>query len=361
MDSLFDAELGLLQHHVQDDAPPRKHPRGKSARMVVSQTPLRVSFAGGGTDLPDFYNVETGAVLSAAVDKYVYVTVKEHSQLFNEPIRINYSATEQVNAVDEIKNNIARECLRLLKIDPPIYISTVGDIPASSGLGGSSTFAVGLLNALHAYVGERVAAGQLAEEACHVEMDILGEPIGKQDQYAAAFGGLNLFRFEPGGAVTVEPQRTQNGCITELFSNIQMFWTGHQRPASSVLSEQKANTARNLDVLRCMRDEAYDLRRLCCGEHVDLHAFGAMLRNGWEKKRRLGSAVSNPTIDGWYEAALAAGAHGGKICGAGGGGFLLFVAPPEKRMAVRNALSDLTEIPLGYEVHGSRVVFASGM
>src|SRR4051812_29737973 len=158
MDSLFDEDSGVLQRQFQDNAPLRRHSRGKSARMVVSQTPLRVSFAGGGTDLPDFYNLETGAVLSAAVDKYVYVTVKEHSQLFNEPIRINYSATEQVNVIGEIKNNIARECLRLLKIDPPIYISTVGDIPASSGLGGSSTFAVGLLNALHAYVGERVAA-----------------------------------------------------------------------------------------------------------------------------------------------------------------------------------------------------------
>jgi D-glycero-alpha-D-manno-heptose-7-phosphate kinase len=361
MAALFDAELEFLQRDTQDHAPLRKRPRSNLARMVVSQTPLRVSFAGGGTDLPDFYNVETGAVLSAAVDKYVYVTVKEHSQLFNEPIRINYSATEQVNAIGEIKNNIARECLRLLEIEPPIYISTVGDIPASSGLGGSSTFAVGLLNALHAYRGERVTAGQLAEEACHIEIDILGEPIGKQDQYAAAFGGFNLFRFEPGGAVTVEPQRTQNGAISELFSNIQMFWTGHQRPASSVLSEQKANTARNLDVLRCMRDEAYSLRRLCSGDHIYLRDFGDMLRSGWEKKRRLGSAVSNPLIDAWYEAALAAGAYGGKICGAGGGGFLLFVVPRDKRDAVRQALSDLTEIPLGYEVHGSRVVFASGV
>jgi D-glycero-alpha-D-manno-heptose-7-phosphate kinase len=361
MAALFDAERGLLQSNTQDDTPLRKRGPSNSARMVVSQTPLRVSFAGGGTDLPDFYNAETGAVLSAAVDKYVYVTVKEHSRLFNEPIRINYSATEQVNTVDEIKNNIARECLKLLKIEPPIYISTVGDIPASSGLGGSSTFAVGLLNALHAYRGERVTAGQLAEEACHIEIDILGEPIGKQDQYAAAFGGFNLFRFEPGGAVTVEPQRTQNGAIPELFANIQMFWTGHQRPASSVLSEQKANTSRNLDVLRCMRDEAYHLRQLCSGEHINLQAFGAMLRRGWEKKRSLGSSVSNGTIDAWYEAALAAGAIGGKICGAGGGGFFLFIVPPERRVAVRHALSELAEVPIDYEVHGSRVVFASGV
>src|SRR5215212_188448 len=199
--------------------------------LVVTRTPLRISFAGGGTDLPSFYNIDGGAVLSAAVDKYVYVTVKRHSEIFNEPIRINYSRTEQVNTIDEIENNIARECLRFLSIEPPIYISTVADMPASTGMGGSSAFAVGLLHALHAFRGERVTAGQLAEEACYIEMEVLGEPIGKQDQYAAAFGGLNLFRFNPGGEVTVEPQRVINGAVAHLFSNIMMFWTGHQRPA----------------------------------------------------------------------------------------------------------------------------------
>ncbi|MGH8336508.1 MAG: hypothetical protein ACRETL_06775, partial [Gammaproteobacteria bacterium] len=268
--------------------------RSVSPAMVVTRTPLRVSFAGGGTDLPDFYEAETGAVLSTAVNKYVYVTVKRHSELFNEPIRLNYSITEQVNSVGELKNNIARECLRFLAIDPPVYISIVGDMPASSGMGGSSSFTVGLLNALHAFRGERVTAGQLAEEACHIEIGILKEPVGKQDQYAAAFGGLNLFRFGRGGLVTVEPQRVENGAVSQLFRSIMMFWTGHQRPASSVLTEQKANTLSKMDVLRRMRDDAYELRALCSGRTIDPVHFGRALHKNWELKRQLASTVSNP-------------------------------------------------------------------
>ena len=185
----------------------------------MTRTPLRVSFAGGGTDLAAFYEREHGAVLSTAIDKYIYVTVKRHGDVFNERIRLNYYKSEQVQTIEEIENNIARECLRFLEIQPPIYISTVGDLPVASGLGGSSSFAVGLLNALHAYRGERVSAGQLAEEASYIEIDILKEPIGKQDQYAAAFGGLNFFCFKPGGSVTVEPhrlalRRAGDGCST---------------------------------------------------------------------------------------------------------------------------------------------------
>ncbi len=333
--------------------------RQLTSGIVVTQTPLRVSFAGGGTDLPDFYNIDTGAVLSAAVDKYVYVTVKRHSGLFNEPVRLSYSFTEQVNAIDEIENNIARECLRFLDIEPPIYISTVGDMPASTGLGGSSSFAVGLLNALHAFRSERVSAGQLADEACHIEMEVLKEPIGRQDQYAAAFGGLNLLRFEPGGTVTVEPQRVVNGAITSLFTNIMMFWTGHQRPASSVLTEQKANTHSKLDVLRRMRDEAYELRALCAEQDIDLRSFGRILHNSWQLKRQLGSRISNKQIDVWYDRAMAAGAEGGKVCGAGGGGFLMFIVRKGNRDRVREALSDLVHVSLAYEAHGSRVLFSS--
>src|SRR5215475_4712997 len=192
--------------------------------VVLTRTPLRVSFAGGGTDLSDFYERDYGAVLSTAIDKYIYVTVKRHGEVFDEKVRLSYSKTESVATVDEVENNIARECLRFLKIEPPIHISTVGDLPASTGLGGSSSFAVGLLNALHAYRGERVSAGQLADEACHIEIEVLKEPIGKQDQYAAAFGGLNFFSFKPGGAVTVEPQRLNNGNLKSLFDCILMFW-----------------------------------------------------------------------------------------------------------------------------------------
>lgn len=325
--------------------------------LVVTRTPLRVSFAGGGTDLPDFYEIEGGAVLSAAVDKYVYVTVKRHSTLFNEPIRLNYSRTEQVNTIDEIENNIARECLKLLKIQPPIFVSTVADMPASTGMGGSSAFAVGLLNALHAYRGERVTAGQLAEEACYIEMQVLHEPIGKQDQYAAAFGGLNLLRFGRNGSVTVEPQPLVNGSVTELFNNILMFWTGHQRPAASVLTKQKSNTGRNLKLLREMRNEAYHLSALCAGLHVDVGELGSVLHRGWQMKRRLAPGITTSEIDAHYALAIEAGAEGGKLCGAGGGGFLIFVVRPERREGVRRALGALPFVSVNYEVHGSRVLY----
>ncbi len=341
------------------DRPERARDPETSAGIVVTRTPLRVSFAGGGTDLPDFYDAEEGAVLSAAVDKYVYVTVKRHSEIFNEPIRLNYSRTEQVNTIDEIENNIARECLKYMKIEPPIFISTVADMPASTGLGGSSAFAVGLLNALHAYRGERVAAGQLAEEACYIEMEVLREPIGKQDQYAAAFGGLNLLRFGRGGRVMVEPQRVVNGSVAQLFANIMMFWTGHQRPAASVLTEQKSNTPKNIDVLRRMRDEAYEMRSLCSGSEIDLEEMGKALHGGWELKRRLASKITTSDIDHHYSRAMEAGAEGGKLCGAGGGGFLMFVVKPDRRDEVRHALSELAFVQLGYEVHGSRVLYPS--
>jgi D-glycero-alpha-D-manno-heptose-7-phosphate kinase len=324
--------------------------------LVITKTPLRVAFAGGGTDLADFYERDYGAVLSTAIDKYVYVTVKRHGEVFNEPIRINYSKSEQVNRIDEIENDIARECLRLLEVEPPIYISTVGDLTASTGLGGSSSFAVGLLNALHAYRGERVSAGQLAEEASHIEIDVLHQPIGKQDQYAAAFGGLNYFCFSPGGAVTVEPQRVRNGVMRELFGQMMLFWTGHQRDTCRVLAEQKANTGEKLEDLMCMRDHAIQLRALVANGHIDAVQFGGIIDQSWQRKRRLASSISNPQIDAWYGRAMAAGAAGGKICGAGGGGFLLFIVPEHNRVRVREALADLMQVPVGYEVHGSQVL-----
>lgn len=325
-------------------------------RIVVTRTPLRVSFAGGGTDLADFYERDYGAVLSTAIDKYIYVTVKRHSALFDEPIRLNYSTTEMAGSIDQIKNNIARESLRLLKVDPPIYISTVGDLPASTGLAGSSSFAVGLLHALHAYRGERVSPGQLAEEASHIEISVLKEPIGKQDQYAAAFGGLNFFRFNPGGGVTVEPVRVRNSFLDDLFDHILMFWTGIQRDASSVLSEQKQNIPAKLEFLRQMRGHAHALQQLATAGDFDPDSFGRILHESWELKRQLASTISSAKIDLLYDRARKAGAEGGKICGAGNGGFLLFIVRPDKQAAVRQALSELLEVPIRFEVHGSRVL-----
>ena len=323
--------------------------------FVMTRTPLRVSFAGGGTDLAEFYEREPGAVLTTAINQYIYVTVKRHGPVFNESIRLNYSKSEQVQTVDQIENDIARECLRLLDIEPPIYVSTVADLPASTGLGGSSSFAVGLLHALHAFRGERVSAGQLAEEACHIEIGVLKQPIGKQDQYAAAFGGLNFFSFKPGGAVTVEPQRLNNGGIRHFFDCVLMFWTGHQRDSSSVLAEQKANTPAKMESLRRMREHAFALQRLCEGAPFNVEKFGAILDESWNLKRGLSSKITTSQIDRWYDAAMAAGAAGGKLCGAGAGGFLLFIARPDKHDAVRRALAGLTQVPVFHEVQGSQV------
>jgi D-glycero-alpha-D-manno-heptose-7-phosphate kinase len=280
--------------------------------MIVTRTPLRVSFAGGGTDLSAFFEKEEGVVFSTTITQYVYVTVKRHSDLFFEPIRLNYSKSEEVEHVEEIENNIARECLRFLDLGPPIYISTVGDVPASTGLGGSSAFCVGLLNALHAFKGERVSPGQLAEEACHIEIDMLGHPIGKQDQYAAAFGGFNVFCFKGDGGVTVEHQRFTDGLRKELFASMMMFWTGHQRDADSVLSEQKENTEAEFARLRKMREQARDLQLLAGNGHLDIETFGGVLDEGWRMKRELASGITNTQIDALYEAGLGGAAGAGE-------------------------------------------------
>ena len=329
----------------------------RTPRLIITRTPLRISLAGGGTDLPAFYESDYGAVFSSAISNYVYVTVKPHSPLFNEPIRLNYSRSEEVHSVGELQNDIARECLRFMEIEPPIYISTVGDHPASTGLGSSSAFAVGLLNALHAYRGERVTAGQLAEEASHVEMDRLGQPIGKQDQYAAAFGGLNFFVFKPGGAVTVEPQRIDSSALRQLFGSMLLFWTGHQRDAGHVLAEQQRNTEAKMDSLLAMRAHAHRLQELLHEDGgVDVEEVGRILDETWQLKRGLASTITNDQIDHWYKRACGAGAVGGKLCGAGGGGCILFVVPPERHDRVREALGDLIEVAVAHEVHGSQVI-----
>jgi D-glycero-alpha-D-manno-heptose-7-phosphate kinase len=323
--------------------------------LIMTRTPLRISLAGGGTDLAAFYERESGAVFSTAINKYIYVTVKRHGSVFNESIRVNYSRSETVQTVDQIENDIARECLRLLEIDPPIYISTVADLPASTGLGGSSSFAVGLLNALHAFRGERVSAGELAEEACHIEIEVLKQPIGKQDQYAAAFGGVNFFSFEPDGVVKVEPQRLKNGTLKTLFDSVLMFWTGHQRDSSSALSDQKANTPSKMDCLIRMREHAVELKKMTCNGSFSVEGFGKVLDETWHLKRSLSNRISTNQIDECYEKAMAAGAEGGKLCGAGGGGFLMFIVRPENQAAVCRALGDLKRVPVSPEAHGSQM------
>jgi D-glycero-alpha-D-manno-heptose-7-phosphate kinase len=330
------------------------HPRNPN--LIVTRTPLRVSFAGGGTDLPDFYQQQYGAVLSTAIDRYLYVTVKRHGKLFFENYRLNYSETEHVDRLDDVKNDIARESIRFLKVDPPIYISTVADLPAHSGLGSSSSFAVGLLCALHAYQGNRVSAGQLAEEAAHIEIEVLKRPIGKQDHYAAAFGGLNYICFLPDGGVSLEHQRLSSADLDGLFQHVMMFWTSIVRDSGTVLTEQKRNTPSKMEHLLAMRDQAKELRALLQNGFAP-KAFAGVLDAGWQLKRQLASSITNDRIDLWHRRAMEAGALGGKLCGAGGGGFLLFVVAPDRQEAVRQALSDLTEIRVGYEAHGSSLLF----
>lgn len=330
---------------------------GATPNLIVTRTPLRLSFAGGGTDLAEYYQRDFGAVLSTAINQYLYVTLKHHGGLHAEKYRLNYSETEQVDTLDNIKNDIARECLRMVSVDPPIYISTVSDVPASSGLGSSSSFAVGLLNALHALRGERPSSGLLAEQAAHVEIEVLKRPIGKQDHYAAAFGGLNYFCFLPDGRVTLEPQHPPDGDLDNLFDHVLMFSTGIWRDASDILSEQKRNTNLNLDHLTEMRTHAQQLRGVI-QNGFNPEEFGSVMDSGWRLKRKLAGGISNDRIDAWYEKARDAGAWGGKLAGAGGGGFLAFIAPPERQDDVRRALSDLQEIRVSYEPQGSRVLLA---
>ena len=319
-------------------------------------SPQRLSFAGGGTDLPDFYRHHGGAVISATINKYLYVTVKRHSPLFNETYRLSYSKTEHVDTLDEIENDVARECLRLIHVEPPLYIATAADLPASSGLGSSSSFAVGLLYALHTMRGESVSAGQLAEEACHVEIGMLKRPIGKQDQYAAAFGGLNFITFQPDGRVHLDHIWLPDDGAASLFRNSMLFWTGTQRDAGSILEEQRANITETSETLVQMRDLAGDFRDILLQQRNDPGGLGAILDAGWQAKRSLASKISSSEIDVCYERARAAGALGGKIAGAGGGGVLYLVVPPENQAAVRAALSEMVDVAVAYEPRGARLL-----
>lgn len=325
--------------------------------IVTTVTPQRISFVGGGTDFEDYFKEHGGAVVCATIDKYVYVTVKRHSPLFNENYRLSYSKTEHVNSLDEIENDIARECLRLLPVDPPLFIATAADLPASSGLGSSSSFAVGLLHALHEMRGEKVSSGQLAEEACHVEIDMLKKPIGKQDQYAAAVGGLNHIQFERNGRVNVNQLWLQNNGVDQLFDQLLLVWTGVQRESSNILHEQKDNIRQNKIPLNNISAACLEVLAIFRSNEVDFEAFGKLLDQSWQQKKMLSSSISNAHIDRLYQTAVKAGSYGGKVAGAGGGGFLLLVLPSENTSKIENALGTTNLIRIRYDPHGSRVLF----
>lgn len=323
--------------------------------MIITQTPYRVSFAGGGTDLPAFYKQEYGAVLSMAVGHHMYVTV---SPRFENTIRVAYSKVDFADGIDAVDHTIAREALRMMDLNAHIEITMVGDVPAGTGMGSSSSLAVGVLNALHAYKGQVSSPSMLAENACRIEIDILGKPIGRQDQYAAAFGGVNYIRFNPDHSVDVEPVPCDPGFLQQLEDHIILLYTDQQRDADKILKKQSDGSRDKMQVLREMRDLAGDVRTAVAGRG-DLDALGRILHEGWCLKRSLGFGISNSGVDDWYEAARAHGAMGGKLLGAGGGGFLLIMAPPDRHDAIRAACGHPRELPFRIDRRGSRVIFIS--
>ena len=326
-------------------------------RSVTTITPQRISFAGGGTDLPSFYSKNDGAVISSAIDQYVYVTVKRHSHLFNENYRLSYSKTEHTDDLNAIENSIARECLRFLNIDPPIYIATAADLPASSGLGSSSSFAVGLLNALHVLKGDRVSPGQLAEEACEIEINILGNPIGKQDQYAAAFGGLNHITFKSNGRVEIDHLVLQNNLVNNIFDNSLLIWSGIQRDASSILAKQNMQLDSKLDQYKLLAREVTHCKNLMLSASDNfLSDFGEMLDKTWKAKKLLESSISTSGIDEIHTQVKSLGGLGGKLSGAGGGGFLFEIIPSSIQDQILRIYGPSRVLKIGFEPAGSRVL-----
>jgi D-glycero-alpha-D-manno-heptose-7-phosphate kinase len=321
--------------------------------MIISQTPYRVSFAGGGTDLPAYYRREFGAVLSVTIDQHIYVTIHRR---FESTIRVSYSRTEVARTIDEVRHELVREAMRMVEIDEPLEITTIGDVPAGTGMGSSSSLTVGLLMALYGYRHRVVSPKLLADQACQVEIDILGKPIGRQDQYAAAFGGLNYLRFNPDDTVEVEPVPCRAETLAELEQRALLIYTGRTRDAGPILEQQSNTTEDRLDVLRAMRDLADQMRLALTGEG-DLDRFASLLHEGWELKRSIGCGISNDQIDELYTAARRAGAVGGKLLGAGCGGFVLLIAPLWRHRAIREALGRPRELPFKISRCGSRNIF----
>ncbi len=324
--------------------------------MIVSRTPLRISFVGGGSDLPAFYQQEAGAVVSTAINKYIYITVNPK---FDDKIRAGYSRTEMVEHVDELKHELIREALKMVQIERGIEITSISDIPSQgTGLGSSSTYTVGLLNALYAYRNHFAGAERLAREACVIEIERCGKPIGKQDQYIAAYGGLQFIRFNPDESVFVDPIICAPEIRKRLQEGLLMLYTGLVRSADDILREQSHNTKTDKEKrasLRLMVSQAEQMRETL---HLnDLNGFGEVLHAGWMEKRKLASDITKPCIDEWYERARAHGAIGGKILGAGGGGFLLLYAPPERHPEICKALPELRPVDFCFSLQGSKLIY----
>jgi D-glycero-alpha-D-manno-heptose-7-phosphate kinase len=314
-----------------------------------------MSYVGGGSDLPAFYREELGAVLSTSIDKYMYIAL---NRKFDGRIRLSYTQTEEVDSPRDIAHPLVREALALTGIEGGIEIASMADIPSrGSGLGSSSTYTVGLLNALYAYKNQFVSKETLARQACEIEIDRCGEPIGKQDQYAAAYGGLNLIRFHPDDTVSVDPVICKPELLQTLEDSTLVFFTGRTRSASQVLAAQSEGlrSSDRKGLVRRMVQLAFDLKSEL--ESGTLDSFGDLLHENWSLKVQLSNGISDPQIDRWYTAGLAHGAAGGKLLGAGNGGFMMFFAPPHTHAAITQALSDLQPVKFRFDRNGAQIVF----
>lgn len=321
--------------------------------MIITRAPFRVSFCGGGSDLPSFYEKYGGCVLSTTIRKYMYLTI--HNYFYKDQIVLKYSKTECVKDFSEIEHRIFKQCLSDFNIKG-VEISSMADVPAGTGLGSSSTFTVALLHLLHTYKGEYVSKYKLAKDACAVEIEKLGEPIGKQDQFAAAHGGLKFYEFLPNGFVNVEPIVMAPESYTKLERNLLMFYLGGTHSASAILKEQSSNVTQEdkaktqlkmCDIARTLKEEL---------QKNNVDAMGELLHENWILKKSLASGISNPLVDDAYERAMAAGAMGGKLLGAGGSGFMLFYVPQDKQEAVRASLTDLREMDFRIDNSGASIV-----
>lgn len=326
--------------------------------MIIARAPLRIPFGGGGTDLPAYYSRFGGAILSAAIDKHVYIYVNRPA--IDQLIRLKYSKTEEVHSSDEIQNPLLREALRLTGANSGLEIAAMADIPSGTGLGSSGSFLVALLHALRALQGESLAPEALAEQACRVEIEMAGQPVGKHDAYVAAFGGISCLDIDREGRVQVSPLPLRPHTVNELRANLLVFYTGIRRESYDILDEQGRGASNGnsavLESLHRIKAIGLAIRQALVNE--DLGTFGRLLDEHWRFKKQISAKMTEPPIDRWYEIAIANGALGGKLMGAGGGGFLLFYAEGDQRQRVRRALSaeGLRELSFDFETAGSRVL-----
>jgi len=326
--------------------------------MIISRTPYRISFFGGGTDYPAWYHKHGGAVLATTIDKYSYLTCRYLPPFFEHRIRVVYSKVESCQTVDEISHPSVREVLRYLNIDRGVEIHHDGDLPARSGMGSSSSFTVGLLHALYALKGQMPSKHQLAQESIYIEQEILKETVGSQDQVSAAHGGFNIIEFSPNNKISIRPMTLTQQRIEELNSHLMLFYTGIIRTASNVAESYVNDIEARKQQLRIMNDLLEEsITVLSKGK--DITGFGELLHEAWQAKRSLSAEVSNSNVDEMYNQAISAGAIGGKLTGAGGGGFMLLFVPPEKQMKVREKLNGLIYVPFKFESAGSQIVFFS--